>query len=471
MPPSLQIIPVEAFITDMAFTDQRQTINDALADSSADVAALTPKALTYFNTPSEFIDRRNPIDRDVNWIATTSPKFVVDQVSFTNFVETINDLGSTISTGFFKIIDRLLFNYNGSTTASVIETFLAEDVDTAPIYVPNSFSISALTVQGTLFNISGTPTVTIPSFVTFTISVLSGTTVVYYKITLYASVLSFLSGYNISTISVIIPPLPYSSLYSGSLIGQNSNIFSTATITASLSYNTARALLENTTVSGMSTYNAVLVDTSLNRATVPFNVLFKGQRPTAQALREAIREAVLNSGIGNANGWRLRIPGLFVIGRYYLIPLWDKTFTKPDQVIFPSINSITDYISIGNSILESLGQGDLTVHMDALSVYFNRMTVIAVPDVTGEDPTVLLSTIIPDYQDFSPVDENFVYMSQVSQKFATDLNTFISADANNTPSIYSPTEENELSFYTFEVGGYEMCVITQENYAEIRESI
>jgi len=249
------------------------------------------------------------------------------------------------------------------------------------------------------------------------------------------------------------------------------NIFSTASLTASLSYNTTQAILGTISISGITEYNAILVDTNNNSVGVPFNILYKGRSPTLSEIRTAIQNELNNSGVGDQAGWEARIPGVYVSGRFYLIPYWDLTYSKPDQTLFPSLH---DYNTLGtkaNQILTSTGFGDIKEYTDILTVYYNRMTLAAVPDLTGVVDIHHLSFVVPDYQDYSKDDDNFAYMTSVTQDFSKQLNMVLGLDnTGGTSDLYAPITENLLTFYSFVVNKFEMCVITKQCYTDIMES-
>lgn len=466
-------ILVEGFVIDQAFVDQTKAINSILVDDSVNIGSLTQKALSYFNDPSVFSDTRVASTRSVNWVASTQPKIVVDKTTFTDFTTTINALGSPITVGLFKIIDKLVFKYNSSVSHPTLETYLTTDTDTSPIYVAGSFEIATRVLTDTVYLSPGiTNSVQVPAFVRFSITVPSGSTTKQYDLTLFAASDEFITGYSASAIAAIVPPLPYSTIYSSSLVSTTDNVFSTGSLSANLSFNTSNTVLGTTPVSGIVPYTVVLTDTASNTVQIPFNILYKGRKPTGLEIRTAIRNAVLASGIGNEDGWKARIPGLFILGRFYLIPFWDKTYTKPNQVLFPNICDITALISVPNTILQSLGHGDVSSYTDIFPVYFNKMTIAAVPDLSGTLDISHLKELIPDYQDYSSVDDNYVYMNSNTKNFSLNINNILSIDTNSTPTTqYYITDENILSFYTFNLDQYEMCVITKLCYDTIMESV
>lgn len=463
---------IEAFLVDPAFTDHSKAINGFLVDEAGKVAALTPKALSYFSQPAAFSDKRTPSSRITNWFPETSPSMVVDENVYSGFVNAVNALTTPMSNGYFKLVDKLLFNYDPDVSKADLEQSLLDDVDIASIYVPGSFVLSATIVEGDIYYLSGTvDTVEVPSFATFSISLPSGSGTTDYVITLFTSVEAWLTGYDVSTIVKVVPPLPYERIYNASLVNTIDNVFSTAALTATLSYNTTHALLGSVTVSGITEYNAVLVDEAGNTASIPFNILYKGRSPTLSEIREAIRNELLNSGVGTEEGWEARIPGVFVAGRFYIVPYWDETFTKPDQVLFPSILGYTTLGTKVNKILESTAFGDIRSHADIFPVYYNRMTMAAVPDLTGVVDIQHLSAVVPDYQSYAPDEENFSYMAEMTRTFALQLNQILAIDVGALPpGIFTPITENLLTFYSFVVGKYEMCVITKLCYETIMES-
>lgn len=475
MPTDGSTLTIEGFVTDLAFMDQSQSINGVLVDESQKVAGLTPRVLSYFSTPSSFKDPRLPAARNVNWVAGTNPEVLFDETVFESFIDIVNTLGPSVSVGFFKIIDKLLFKYISPVNKPAIEAFLLADSDIAAIYTPNSFNISATVVADTvhLANNTATQTVTVPSFVSFDITLPTGGTTTSFSLKLYASVDSFLVGYNFSTIVRIIPPLPYDKLFNASLVTTTDNIFSTATTTATLSYASTQALLGAVSVSGIVEYSVALTD-GVRGVSVPFNLIYKGRPPTTFEIRNAIRGAILASGFGTELGWKARIPGVFVSGRFYIVPIWDATFTKPDQIIYPNITSYSNYATVTNKILQSLGYGDVSDVMELLSIYYNQISAAVVPDlsgITGDIDAGSLSAIIPDYQNFSSTDEQFAYMSPLTQQFSRDINAVLAIESGAQSSIaYTTQTEGLLNFYAFTVGNFEICVITKQGYEIIMES-
>ena len=462
---------IEAFLTDLAFINRTRNINNLFAIGTGQVGQLNQKALSYFNVPANFQDGRAPNTRSVNWVATTSPQLIIDNNVFATFITNFNNAGTFGPQGFFELLDYLLFKYNPNDTNSTRENFLLADSDITSLYVPGTFTLSSTIVTDTLY-LSGntTQSVGVPSYVSFDINIPTGQTSTRYSLKIYTAIDAFLQSYNQSTIVSVIPPLPYDKLYGASLIGAIDNIFSTATLTTNLAYATQQAVVGQIAVSGIITYQVALTD-GTNSLKIPFNLLYKGRAPTAFQIRTAIKNALLNSGVGTEAGWRARAPGLFVDGRFYIIPLWNQTYQKPDQIIFPNILPVTTYINLSNEILASLGYGDVTNAIDALQVYYNHMLVTAVPDLSGNVNAVKLSTLIPDYQSFSTQDEQFVYMANFTQNFARELNMILTIDSGAlTNNFYTPITEGLLSFYSFTVGAYEFCVITKDSYNLILES-
>ena len=464
---------IDGFVVDRGFTDQSKHFNEILTDDDGSVASLNQKSLSYFNKVSVFADDRAPSTRNVNWFAQTAPSLVFDEEIYNSFTGVIDQQDSVVSSSIFRIVDFLLFNYDPTQTRENREDFLISDTDISQIYVPGSFVLSNTLVEGTIYHPgSANETVDVPAYATFSVTLPSGQATRTFVITIYASNAAWLQGYNVSTIVKVIPPLPYSQIYSASLTAATDNIFSTANLSSSLNFTDSSPVLGTIQVSGIKAYPAVLTDAAENTVSITFNVLYKGREPTLTEIRNAIRADLLSSGVGTEEGWEARIPGVFVAGRFYIIPFWDMSFSKANQVVFPSILNYDQMGETANKIMESGGFGDITEYTNIFPVYYNRMTLASVPDLTGVVDIQLLTALIPDYQNFSPQDENYAYMAEATRNFAQQLNTILAIDAGSLPesSIYVPISENLLTFYSFVVEKYEICVITKLCYTTIMES-
>lgn len=470
--PTTESTVIEAFLVDPGFSNQTHAINDILTPAPNKVATLTSKSLAYFTTPSVYQDVRLPAGRAVNWSAESIPQLVIDDSVFGSFVSVINAQSSPVADSFFALLDMLFFNYTPGRTHSQIETDLLSNAAIAEIYVPGSFSLASQTLNGTVYRSNGgTNTVAVPTRATFQVTLPSGSTSITYTLTVFTSVDAFLLGYTVSSIVAVIPPLTYETIYTASLVTTNTNVFSTAATTATLNYNTTKALLGTVAVSGISEYSAILTDTLGNSVPVPFNILYKGRAPILTEIREAIRAALLASGIGDEAGWHAKFPGVFIVGRFYLIPLWDQSYAKPDEIVFPSLVHVPTARLVAQQVLDALGISTIGDHLDLLPVYYNTMTTIGVPDGAGIIAGNQLSSLIPDYQSYPTETENFFYMSATTQSFAKQLNAIIALDnTNGTSPIYTPLTENLLTFYSFVINSYELCVITKACYTDLRES-
>lgn len=463
---------VECFLSDPSFVDLSKAINPSFSNVAGKIGSLSPKAMSYFTNPSVYKDKRDPTSRAINWSGESAPSIIVDGSIFSGFVNSINALTTPISAGLFRMIDILFFAYDANNSKSTIEQKLLLNADIASIYVPNSFELSMTVIQAQVHYLTGnTSTVSVPAYAKFSINIPTGSTTTTYVITMFTSVDAFIAGYDYSTIVDIIPPLPYSQIYTASLTNAVDNVFVTAQTSATYAYNSVKAVLGDVSVSGMTEYNAVITDAAKNTAAIPFNIIYKGRSPTLNEIRAALRQELANSGVGDAAGWEAKIPGIYVAGRFYIVPFWDKYIQKPDQKLFPSI---LDYNEIGtklNRILESTGFGDVRQYANVLEAYYNKMTAAAVPDLTGLVDIKPLKSVIPDYQSYSQSEDNFAYMSPAAQAFSAQLNTVLAIDTGTLPpGVYAPITENLLTFYSFVVEKYEVCVITKQCYQTIMES-
>jgi hypothetical protein len=462
---------IEGFVTDLAFVDQSKNVSDMFPTSTANVAELSSNALSYFSSPASLVDKRIPTDRSVNWAAQTRPRVTIDEVVYPTFMATMASLPIETFNQLFRIVDKLIFNFRPNETHEEVEELLATGADTKNVYVAGSYTISSTIITDTVYVDGAAPKiVSVPAYATFDITVPSGATTKTYSVKFYASIASFLTNYSQSTIVEVIPPLPYAQLFDSSLSTSIDNIFATAATTAELSFTNLESRLRNTLVSGMKEFKAVLTDSS-NTIAVPFNILYNGRTPTLFEIRNAIKNELLTSGIGDETTWKRRIPGVFVSGRFYVVPMWDYTFQKPDQKIFPNVLNFNSVLATTDRILSTLGYSNISENLDVISIYYNHMSATVVPDQSGAVDVKRLGEVLPDYQSFSSSDEQFAYMEETTQAFTRELNAVLAvATQAQTSNVYGPNTEGVLSFYSYTAGNYEVCVITKSCYETILES-
>jgi hypothetical protein len=472
MPTSSNSTAVEGFILDEAFLDKRKAFNGILLGDATAIGTLTQNTLSFFNQPTTIDDTRSPSSRDVNWAPNTAPSVVIDSEVFGSFIDVVNALPQNIASKFFELIDRAAFRYSSSIPVSTVETYLNTDTDTHAIYVPGTLELSTRIVTDTVYLQSNTTmSVSIPDFIRFSVILPSGSTTRQFDITLFTESSAFKAGYSSTTVLKVVPPTSYQNLLSGSLLAENSNALSVAGQSGGLIYDNTNAAFVLDQPTGTAEFTVVLIDSAQHRLTVPFQILYKGRVPGMVEARAAIKAAVLGSGVGTEAAWRLRIPGLFIEGRFYIIPMWNETFTKPGQTVFQNILNVPKVIDNTKDVMASKAWTNVGDYIEIMPVSFDRMISTIVPELSGITGISSAATLFPDYQAFSPTEANFQYMLADTQAFSTHLNAILALDfAETTSSAYQKSTESLFEFFGFVVGAYEFCVITKDCYTRLKGS-
>lgn len=462
---------IEGFLIDTAFIDRVKSVHGILSTDANQIGAMTPHAITYFNTPTKMSDTRTAGTRAVGWAATTTSSLLVDSTVFPSFSNIYPSMTSAQIGALFAIVDRLAFMNDPTATSDVIEASLVGDATISEIYVAGSAtrSINTTLVPVWLDNETQVP-ISVPNYVRFDISIPVGEVSTTATFLIYLNCDTFTQSYSKSTVVVVTPPLDYNTLLNAPIKSTTSNVFTAASLSATLAYKLQSPDMAISTMSGQASYSVTLVDGS-DTVDVPFNLMYKGRFPTVSQIRDAIRSDIVASGVGTTDQWRVRAPGLFIISRFYIFPLWDKTYTKPTVVLNQAILQIRDLIKINQTVMVQAG---LSVALETQAVIpsgYDDILLIAVPDASytptdeTQDGSQYILDYFPDFQTCSSVEPIYALLSPDTQLFIKRLNDLLAKSSGASSTDVTPvTQEGTLSYYSVTVSELEICLITKECY-------
>lgn len=459
-------VTVHLFVTDPIFTDRTATFHESYGDGG--VGTLSRRSLSYFKTPFTVRDTRQSRVPTPSFQGTTRATLHLDAAIYETFIAQLRAVPQNQRDSLFAIIDRLVFQYNAGDTLNALDYELGFG-GTYSVYVPHSLARATTTATGTaLMPDNTTLSVTVPDSVTFTVKLTLSGVVTNYEIKVWTHNAAFYAGYAVSQIVTVVPPLDYTTLLTAPLIGTGANPFSAASATALLAQATMATSESQFDLSGVISYHVKVYDTLGNIIQVPFNILYMGREPDRFAIRHAIKTQVLASGVGTAQSWKARIPELFIDARFYIVPMWNNRTTRPDQVIHPSgINAVRALTNTKTALAQV--DGDY-VHdnYELISLNYGAMLVSAVPHPLNTDDIRSFMALHPTYQNFSPTDPNFAYMTQVTRTVATLLNQIMPIAAGITANnFYQPATEGILVYIPFDVNSIEYAVVTEESYSNL----
>lgn len=463
----------ELFLLDLAFTDRVKTTNGILSPGTGKICSLTPHGASYINQSLYVVDRRDVTTRSVSWTPVTRPVLVMDTEVFAATDTALSGSSVSVTNTLFQLIDRLVFNYKATDTLATVEADLVTISDGSGVYVAGSASFSTSVVSTIVYNDDETTQqVSVPIFATLDVNLLTGTQTEVYQLKIYLSNDSWVSSYSETTIVSVVPPLDYPTLYTAPVATSTANIFSTATISTNLTYNTSQDPMSKESLSGITSFLVKLVDTS-GSMNVPFNLLYKGRAPTVAEIRVAIRNAFVNSGTGSYDGWKSRAPNVFITSRFYLFPLWDKSVTKPTKKLYQDILELSDLTTTINQIALSVSvPSDITL-WQVWEAAYNRMVIVSVADPTstaadGTTPLLRLLTLFPDYQTCSSVDPDYAILSLSTQDMVKQVNYGLTQASGVTIATpYPVSQDGNLIYYSLVVDETELCLVTADGYTAL----
>lgn len=454
---------VSVFFYDPVFINHSVPFQSHL--SVGGVGLLSAKGLSFFSQLEQLTDTRTPSTRLVDWAPTStdSPSLLLDAQFYSQFQLDLTNAIQSDRDALFTILDAI-FYHHGTTS---LETYLTTNPSASLLYKPQSLQLSTTTVTGTYY--TGSPVTPTPincvSYAEFSIVIPQGTTSVQYDLTVYIDNATWIAHYPNSTVVAVAPPIDYNTLLNTPLATTTANLFSTASNVSQLNYASLYPQLDTAPASGYINYFVTVYDPDGSHTLAPFNILYRGAVPSQLQIRQAVLSSVLGSGIGTSAQWQTRIPELFVNSRYYLIPLWDNTFTLGNQSIYKGFVSTSRFLSIAQTILPATNNTVIAATTEVFEAAYNRIVLVSVEDITDPSKFTALSSVFPSYQAYSSTDTNFAYMTTATQNFATALNKVLAVASGNTvdPTMYITTDRG-LQYISFTQNQIEFCVITQTGY-------
>lgn len=452
------------FIHDPIFLNRARTF--AAAQDAGGVGTLSAAGLSYFRTLYTVADTRQARTPQPHFGDSTRPVLLFDSEQYPDLLQLLEQASDDERASLFAIIDRVVFKYSAAQSRATVDQELASS-PTYPTFVANSLVIdSGRESDTTYYPDNTTGEVIVPTHITFRVTFVTEAVSLEVEIQVWASDTAFKAGYPITTIQSVAAPLPYPRLLSDSLIGTGANAFSTALTVAQLNQSALKAAIANGDSTGYTTFQVRFVDNAGNSTMVPFNILYKGVEPDRMACRLAIKALLLNSGTGNAAQWRARAPSLFIDARFYIIPMWNNTVTRQDQVAFPSIIGVPKLIDNAKKAMPGTATDFLVNHLEFMTAAYDTMSLAVVPHDLNEITKLSLQEIHTTYQNVATDSPTFAYMAADTKQFATKLQSALAVAAGKASNPdFLAVNDAGAAYVSFDVAFVEICVMTKESYA------
>jgi hypothetical protein len=193
-----------------------------------------------------------------------------------------------------------------------------------------------------------------------------------------------------------------------------------------------------------------------------FGLMFKGRFPNIFEIKANISQALIDTGIGDLETWKIRLPDLFVENQFYFIPMWDNIHHQINTDIYPSIIANITEDSNVNVLASNLVED--TTKYEIITVPYDKLFIASLPNDSNTKES--LKEIHPTYRDFSSTEPEFNYMEEKTRQFSILLNNVLAIAAGelNNNTNYANVTIDGKTFLSLTYDGTEYLVMTKDSY-------
>lgn len=457
---------IYAYLTDPAFIKRNTSLPNYLKNNGG-IGQISQVSLSYFLDVSVLSDTRDSTKRTVTIPHTTNGDLLFDGEFDSSATSLLENATSDVINSIFELTDAVFFSEHASTATADIDKALSGNADIARVYVAGSIKLPENQVTGNYYDDSGnTISFTTWPYLICDLNLPVGTTTVTQTFHIFCEDSAWRKGYPNSTIMSVTPPVSYSDLLSLPLNTAQANELTTATTTMNLAMANFSGPQSMETATGGMVFSLRAVGSNNTWVVnTPWGILYKGQQPTVTQIREAIKSACENSGVGTIDQWKSRFPDLYIIGRFYIIPFWDMTYQLSDSLIYKGIVKETAMLKKLDNLFPALGMENIENAVEYFSSPYNYIHLASIMDPGSLQKLNDLNEIHPTYRSVSADEPSFSYMDKSTQEFSTGiiqcLSIFSKASSN---SLYTPYTENGLTYIPFSINEIEYAVISPDTY-------
>lgn len=444
---------VYGFISDELFWNKKSIDLDTSVDTG--VGYINDLLINFFDKIARVTDNRSTRLSILNEVPTNKEIQIIfdfNKIEKENlFFQSIDN--DTIGK-LFNITEKIYLTQN--RTEEELNDTLMTDTNFS-IYVNNSIRLGSTWTNATAFLTTET-VIKIYDFIEFSINVNDQR--IHFKLWLTSS--KFKAQYPLSTIKDIISPCDPQYLLDPSKLKSPIDSIIKSSDYALNSVDMSMTADDQT---GCLPYSTKWVISSQQILNIKFGVAYKGAKPSSLEVRKALREWLLNTGLGSTTIWENRFPDLFVTAQFFITPMWDNLTPRTDRVLYPSIIGITMLTDKLRRYYPAMTSSHIEDYAELIINAHNKLFSLVLPDPLNEDNKFSLLKLLPTYQNFSSQDAAFVYQEERAKDFNFKFNRCMSTLFGETVSgefvenIFF--DRNYLSFVSHNV---EYHVMTKDSY-------
>lgn len=385
----------------------------------------------------------------------------------------LDRFGEADRQALFNIIEKIYLS--DQMTLAQLESALTSSPATFGQYIAKTLEISTTyTPDVTVYTQSGGMTCATKNWFAFSMRINSS--LVQFK--LWFNQAEFKTGYPLTTITDVICPCDPRQLVDPDF----SNVIDALSRSAAYANQLYDKAITDDDHSGVEVHNTRYVtDPAVTGTyTMSFAVLYKGAVPDASAVRAAIRQYLLDTGI-DVQVWKQIFPDLFIGATFLFTPIYDNTTQLPTKTIYPGIGNITDVINKVRARFPQLTEEYLADHMEYITCDADATMMVAFADANNESAYQSLRLLHPTFQPIDSTDPGYVYQAESTRTFNEYLCNALTIALGRNPETDEPIPQDKLDevlaryslnkstinnrlYYEFAVDGVSYNLMTKESY-------
>jgi hypothetical protein len=190
-------------------------------------------------------------------------------------------------------------------------------------------------------------------------------------------------------------------------------------------------------------------DTSLRIPTYWTSIIYGIAGRNVDAIKDAIREFILENSERNREEWSAILPEVFTSTEFLFVPMW-KNYSIPNRELEQGLYSPVTRMFDGVSELVRLTRGEgytdqfITEHAEVLGSGFKSISLMVTGGPYNRDGVVSLYQRYPDYINVDTTSLDFSRMAPETRRFVLTMLDMLSVAESMTPDSIVPVKFTRL---------------------------
>lgn len=474
-------VPLHMFVQEPAFEDK---ISSNYDPTQGGAGILSSFSRTYFRAVSARRDPRTERTTDTNLGAETRARLWVDPIVSKAELDLLDAADPSIWDKIFDLVDNVGFSFLPQQGQADLNARLQNSSD---IYVADTLRFDTGIELATVHRTTGTTTdIIIPRSARIQIQIplpneddgddassdaddTPEQTFATQEIWFWYHDDAFKESYPNSYVTEVLLPLLVDDLLRASLTDKNRNVFNSGNDITTRHQEQLNTAIQDTDSSGAAKHTFCVKGRGGTDVPMPFVLVYKGQPPDRERVRQAIVDHLLASGVGSRDDWKERIPDLFIDGQMFLVPVWDNTVKRPSTIIQSNVVTIAQLIDTVLSTLPQIDRDYAIEHSTVFTASYEHIPIIAVPHPDNVAELDFRDRHIT-FQPTRTTDPSFVLMDEETKDLSITMNKALAVAAEkSTDEAFQIVETQNGLFVPFTVKNIEYMLMTPETFTNKRE--